>query len=422
MDSSAKKSVMHYGWAVVFGGLLTQIVLMCGVQFVPIQMAQIAKGLELTNTQAGSIMSIFGLFYAGCSFLWGYAADKFGARIAVSSAGVILGIGVILFGLTVDSLTKALILIAMVGIGAAGVYSATIPKLIGAWFHPSKRGRAMSLITPGGVLTGATLGIVLPRLSNAYGWQSASMILGVVALVCSVAVYVIVKNNPREKNLTPYGSDEGVVVETIAPEETKGQFAKVLKMKITWHIGIMFIFWQVAFMVGTAFLAKSFVGGGATAIQAGLAVTVYNLCQLVGQQIWGPLSDKLERKTVISMAAVWWVFFTAGFVLLYGGTVTTMYIMVGLMGIGMGMVPVILATFSDYFPREVRGTGAGTVSTMGLVGRFFGPMVAGMVADATGTLAGAFGVGAAAMLIAAIIAFTLPNLKNKDGSRIQAAK
>jgi sugar phosphate permease len=144
---NAQKSAMHYGWAVVFGGLLTQIVLMCGVQFVPIQLAQIAKGLELNNASAGTIISVFGLFYAGCSFFWGYCADKFGARIAVSMAGLILGIFVIIFGLAADTFTKALILIAIVGFGAAGVYSATIPKLIGAWFHPSKRGRAMSLIT-----------------------------------------------------------------------------------------------------------------------------------------------------------------------------------------------------------------------------------------------------------------------------------
>jgi MFS family permease len=236
------------------------------------------------------------------------------------------------------------------------------------------------------------------------------MILGVVAVICTILVYMIVRNNPAEKGLIPYGVPAGEKLPP-APKEEKGQFGKVLKMKITWHIGIMFIFWQVAFMVGTGFAAKSFVSAGATAVQAGLAVTVYNLLQLVGQQIWGPLSDRLERKTVIAIAAVFWAIFTAAFVMLFGSSLTTMYIMIGLMGVGMGMVPVILASFSDYYPTEVRGTGSGCISTLGLVGRFFGPMLAGAVADATGSLAGAFGVGAAAMLIAAFIAFTLPSMR-----------
>jgi hypothetical protein len=38
-------------------------------------------------------------------------------------------------------------------------------------------------------------------------------------------------------------------------------------------------------------------------------------------------------------------------------------------------------------------------------------MIAGAVADSVGSLGGAFAVGAGAMFIAAIIAFTLPSLK-----------
>ena len=91
------------------------------------------------------------------------------------------------------------------------------------------------------------------------------------------------------------------------------------------------------------------------------------------------------------------------------------------MGVGMGMVPVILATFSDYYPTEVRGTGAGTISTLGLVGRFFGPMIAGVVADSVGSLSGAFGFGAACMFIAAVIAFTLPNLKTAPAPSLNRA-
>lgn len=128
---------------------------------------------------------------------------------------------------------------AIIGFGAAGVYSATIPKLIGAWFAPRKRGRAMSLITPGDVLTGACLGLLMP-------------------------------------------------------------------------------------------------------------------------------------------------------------------------------------VFSDYYPPELRGSGAGTISTMGLVGRFFGPMLAGVVADATGVITSAFGFGAIAMIVAAAIAFTLPNLRTKSAIKANA--
>lgn len=406
------KSSLHYGWLVVFGGFLTQIILMCGVQFVPILMAPIKQSLELSNTSAGTIVSVFGLCYAGCSFIWGYLADRAGARTAVSLAGLVLGIAVILFGLLADSFLKAVLIIALVGFGAAGVYSATIPKLIGAWFHPSKRGRAMSTITAGGVLTGAAFGIVLPQLAKAYGWQTAAVILGVLAIICTVVIYLVVRNKPSEKGLIPVGTPADQVVKA-APVIKDAGFKDVLKMKVTWHVSSMFIFWQVAYMTATAFVAVSFVNAGFTAVQGGLAVTIYNLCQLIGQQIWGPLSDRLERKTVICIAGIWWTAATLGYMFIYGSTLNAMYILIGVMGVGMGMVPVILASFSDYFPTEVGGSGAGVVSTMGLVGRFFGPMLAGYAADATGSITGAFGVGAAAMLLASLVAFSLPSLKKQ---------
>lgn len=415
------KNSLHYGWIVVFGGFLTQIILMCGVQFVPILMAPIKETLSLSNTSAGTIVSVFGLCYAGCSFIWGFLADKAGARTSVSLAGLVLGIGVMLFGLFADSFIKAVIIIALVGFGAAGVYSATIPKLIGAWFHPSKRGRAMSTITAGGVLTGATFGIVLPRLANAFGWQTAALILGGLAVVCTIVIYLAVRNKPSEKGLIAYGTPEGEVVKT-APVVKDAKFIDVLKMKITWHVSSMFIFWQVAFMTATAFVAVSFVNAGFTAVQGGLAVTIYNLCQLIGQQIWGPLSDKMERKSVIAISALWWTVATIGYMFVYGGSLNIMYLFIGLMGVGMGMVPVILASFSDYFPTEIGGSGAGVVSTMGLVGRFFGPMIAGFAADVTGSITGAFGVGAVAMLLAAIIAFTLPSLKTSPVLSGESAK
>lgn len=411
-----KKQRMHYGWAVVFGGFLTQIILLISLQTLPIVLAEIKTSLSLDNASAGTITSVFGLCYAGFSFFWGFLSDKIGTRKTLTIAGLLSAVMLILFGLTADSFAKALIIYALVGFGAAGIYSATIPKLIGEWFDPSKRGRAMSLITPGGVLTGAALGIVAPIFATNYGWQTTFIILGVVALVVTIAVLLIVRNKPAEKGLLPVGAPpmaEGAAEAGSPGGETKSTFGSVLKLKITWHLGSMYIFWQLAYMAIIAFLAVAIRGAGFTPVEAGLAVTIYNLCQLVGQQIWGPLSDRIERKYVITISSIWWLVFAVGFVLAYGSGLTVLYIMVGLMGIGLGNVPVLLATFSDYYPKEIRGTGTGVISTLAVIGRFFGPMVAGALADASGKLTSVFIFAAIMMLVASLIALTLPRLRGQ---------
>ncbi len=420
-NSTANNNGPHYGWLVVFGGFLTQIILLISIQTLPLVLVQIEATLKISHAQAGTITSFFGLCYAGFSFFWGYLADKIGTRKALAISGIITSVMLIIFGSTVDSLAKGIFLYALVGFGCAGIYTATIPKLIGGWFAPAKRGRAMSFITAGGVLTGATLGIVVPILSAANGWQGTFRILGIVSLIVTIVILLIVRNTPAEKGLLPVGIKSADEMPKPVAGEKVG-FGAVLKQKITWHLGIMYIFWQLAYMAGTAFLAASMVKGiGFDPKAAGLGITIYNLCQLIGQQIWGPLSDKLERKTVIAMAAIWWAVFAFIFVATFGSSITVTYVIIAFMGVGIGSVPVILATFSDYYSAAVRGTGSGVISTLAIVGRFFGPMLAGMVADKTGSLSHAFTFAGIMMIIAALISFTLPGIKNKMAGQAKAA-
>lgn len=408
---------MHYGWFIVFGGFLSQIILLISLQTLPIVLQEIKATLSLDNASAGMIVSVYGLCYAGFSFFWGALSDKIGTRKTLTIAGFLSSVMLLAFGLVTDSLTKALIIFALIGFGSAGIYSATIPKLIGEWFYPSKRGRAMSLITPGGVLTGAALGIFAPRLVKSYGWQNTFVILGVLSIVVTLVVFAIIRNKPSEKGLMPVGAPPEEVISSALSSQSKPQakgkgFADVLKMKITWHLSSMYIFWQMGYMAVTAFLAVTIRSAGFTAVQAGLAVTIYNLCQLVGQQVWGPLSDRIERKYVIVISSLWWVVFAFAYIFAFGKGLTLMYTAVGLMGIGIGNIPVILAAFTDYYPKEITGSGTGVISTLAVVGRFFGPMLAGIFADLSGKTTSAFSFAAIMMFVATIIAFLLPSVRS----------
>jgi sugar phosphate permease len=272
----------------------------------------------------------------------------------------------------------------------------------------------MSFITAGGVLTGATLGIVVPIISVANGWQGTFRYLGIVSLIVTVIILLIVRNTPAEKGLLPVGIASADEMPKAPGKDVKVGFGAVLKQKITWHLGVMYIFWQLAYMAGTAFLAISMAKGmHYTIAQAGIGVTIYNLSQLVGQQIWAPLSDRMERKKVIALAGIMWAVMAFIFVATFGSSLAVTYGILVLMGIGIGSVPVILATFSDYYTAEVRGTGSGVISTMAVVGRFFGPMLAGMAADKSGTLASAFVFAGIMMIVASAISLTLPNLRSK---------
>lgn len=415
INSKSSRSYFHYGFIVVVGAFLTQFVLMICLQGLPLNLAQIEKSLGITHAAAGSITGVFGACYAVCAIFWGWIADKFGPRVAMTAASIVAGIAMIVFGTTVDSVTKAIIIYAFVGFGAAGIYSATIPKVVGAWFVPEKRGKAVTCITPGGTLMGTILGMTVPILTVGYGWQMTMSILGVAVLVLALLIFALVRNHPSEKNLTPFGSPPGTPIQ--APQKTKSfsleEFKVVAKKKITWHLGSFFICWQFPYAISSAFLVLSFVKGGLTAADAGFALVIYKVFTLAGQFVWGPLSDKVERKFIIALSCINWAIFGAGYAMFWGDSPKLMYITVAFMGIGVGIVPCIMAAFSDYFDSQYRGTANGVISTSSFIGRFFGPIAAGILADKYGLPAG-FVLASVAMVGAAVISLTLPRLRTKS--------
>lgn len=398
------RKTFHYGWLIVLGGLCCTAAMMFAIQLVPLQLSFIAESLQLDNASSSLIISVYGFTSGGAAIVWGFIADRFGARCASTAAALVIGAFSVAFGFAADSFLKAVVLYGIVGFGAAGVFNATLSKIVGAWFYPDKRGRAMSLITPGSVIMGMVLGAVVPSVSLALGWQQTSVAMGTIVLILAALIFIILRDSPKDKGLAPIGTP---VIEVSIPKDKRGSSLRIFKMPITWHLGIMYIFWQAGYLVISGFMAKSMADAGATAALAGLAVSTYSFGQLIGQQIWGPLSDRIQRKHIVACAAALWSACAIGFFAFYGN-VALMFVMVVAMGLGLGMVPVISAMMSDYYPPELRGRGSGVICTLGLVGRTLGPIAGGIIADATGSLGSAFLLAAVMMIISLLITLTLP--------------
>ena len=393
----------HYGWMIVVGGLLCTAAMMFAIQLVPLQLSSISESLDLDNASASLIISVYGLSSGAAAFIWGFLADRFGARKIMTLSALTIGVFSMLFGLAADSFVRALVLYAIVGFGAAGVFNATLSKVVGSWFYPDKRGRAMSLITPGAVIMGMLLGATIPSLSAAIGWHQTSVMMGLVVMILAALIGFIVKDSPGELGLEPIGTPVEEVVEC----GNKGRYRKLFKMRITWHLGLMYIFWQGGYLVISGFMAKSMIDAGATAAMAGLAVSAYSLGQLAGQQIWGPLSDRVQRKYIVAIAGALWAACAIGFYFAYG-RLSIMFAMIVFMGLGLGMIPVISAMMADYYPPGLRGSGSGTICTLGMIGRTVGPVLGGVAAVQIGSLGGAFLFAALMMVVSVLIVLTLP--------------
>ncbi len=415
----AKRGMSAYV-SVVVAGFLTQVVLICCQRLPSISLESVRSTLNLSYSEIGLITSWFTVFYAGAAFVWGWLADRFGAKRALAVAESIAAAGLILFGLFAQyNYVLALVIWSVAGFGCAGLYMATIPKLVAKWFAPNKRGTAMGFIAPGGTVASIVLGVVAPSLVANAGWQIAFVCFGCFCAVVTLLTIVLVKDDPATMGLRPFGAPEGTqaaVSPRLEEEEaqkrsSKGLLIEVLKMGITWRFGLLFALYQLGYMTTNVYYVAAIQSAGFDTVQAGLGITfggLFGCCCLV---VYGQLCDRIPRKYVITFGC----FAAAASAALYASVLpgnpplALCYLFTALIIGFVGLSPAMLSTAGDCYPERLRGTGSGTVSTISIIGRYLGPWIAGMFVDGTGgNIAMAFWFLAVPLAVTALAALTLP--------------
>lgn len=414
------KGKIHYAWSIVFSCFILQMVMVVGLQSVPLMLGDIAQSLQISATEAGGLTGAFSLFYGSLGFVWGFVSDKIGPRKVLMISLACVTLGLLAFGLFGTSYVSCVVLYAVVGIGCAALAAATVPKIMGRWFDVSKRHRPTSICMMGGVFCGAIQGVAIPQLVNAFGWNTALVVIAAIVFVLAVVIVIVIRDTPADKGLRPYGAPEGmdedalVAAQVAGGSEAKGlrSFVAVLKMSFTWKQVAHNIFYFMAYGAINSFLPMAIVSAGYSRAEAGLVITVYNVFQLVAMFVWGSLSDRIEPKRSLSYSLLIWIIGCIVMIFAYQ-QLATAFFAIAITGLGLAAPGLAMAINADYYPPEITGTGSGVTSTVGTIGRTLGPIFAGMLIDSTGTYVAVFVFAAVAMLVAAFIPFSYGDVRKR---------
>lgn len=97
---------------------------------------------------------------------------------------------------------------ALQGVLHAIIYSITVGVLVKNWFS-KKQGIVLGVIGIASGFSGAILNIVCDSIIASYGWQFAYRFLGVLIFLLMAPVALLLRFDPKEKGLKPYGYEEG---------------------------------------------------------------------------------------------------------------------------------------------------------------------------------------------------------------------
>jgi len=333
----------------------------------------------------------------------GRLADRWGPRKVIASCLVLLGIGSIGSAFIQQLWHLYVTAGVLMAVGAGGVALSTGSTLVARWFE-QRRGLAMGLA--GGAMSAGQL-IVIPlatALTFYYGWRASFLTLGIALLVLVLPFAAwLIRNDPEERGLSPYGATGPVrSAAQAAAEQKAGRVSIAEASRVPQFWLLMATFFVCGYtsngMVLTHFMPHA-LEHSFTEFQASSALGVMGAMNILGTIGSGFICDRFGRRGPLAF-----YYFVRGLslvFLLYVWNVPSLHVWAALFGLNyISTVPPTTTLTANIFGRYSVGELSGWIFFSHQVGSALGAALAGWVFEWTGTYSAAF-VSAAVMAFVA---------------------
>jgi MFS family permease len=207
-SETPKKGKIFYGWWVVGAAAMTNgtggALQWQGftVLFLPVS-ESLGLGLGATALAFGLARAENGVIGP----LSGWMIDKYGVRPLMFAGTIIVGIGYLLLSQAENFITFLVVYIFVISIGASTSFMQATTAGINTWFI-RKRGLAMSINAAAFRLGGAAMVPILSVFVLKYGWQDASIGIGLMMLFFVAPMALAFRRSPEAYGLNPDGDPD----------------------------------------------------------------------------------------------------------------------------------------------------------------------------------------------------------------------
>jgi len=363
------------------------------------------QSLKITNTGAGAIASANLFGYLVMAVIGGVLASRFGSRIVAVAGLLLVGIAMALTGLA-GNFPAACCWRALTGLGS-GAANVAIMGMLPAWFPKQQRGRAAGIVVAGSSLALIATGLAVPRILGAApvsGWRTCWYLFALVAVVITLLGMALLRNRPAA---APMAGQP-------ATEPHTSLWSSIYRLPAMWLLGGIYTAFGFSYIIYMTFFVKYLTGErGYTRVEAGHLFLLMGICSLFCGVLWGAVSDVLGRKP--ALIGVFLLHAVAFSLFALPGGRTGLLLSAILFGFSAWSIPAVMAAAcGDLVGARFAAAGFGFITLFFGIGQTLGPSVAGALADARGSFAGAFLLAAGMALAGALASLWLPG-KAREG-------
>lgn len=317
----------------------------------------------------------------------GWLVDRFGPRRVMQIGLLIMAVGFFWFSQLTSPATFLLsFFVLSVGAGLAGFM--TLTTAVVKWFE-RRRATALGLMSAGLAVGGLLVPLMIVMIDE-FGWRNTTFVSGILVLVIGLPISLVMRGDPEAHGYRVDGARGPAPAHSAASPLPDFTAREALRTSAFWYIALghaSALLIVSAVMVHMVIYVNEELGYSLGV--AGAMIALMTTFMIVGQVGGGVVGDRIDKRHLIVGSMVLHV---SALLLLANATALWM---VALFAIGHGLAwgtrgPLTAALRADYFGRASFGTIMGFSSMIMMMGMILGPIIAGVMADETGSYTAGF--------------------------------
>ena len=411
MPFAIARPKFFYGYVIVAAALFMSVVMWgarasFGVFFEPV-----LKEFGWTRGAISGGFSLTWVFTGLLSIAAGKMNDKWGPRLIMTVAGVLVGLGYLLMS-RLSSIWQLYLFYGVISIGMSAVLVPTL-STVARWFF-KMRAFMTGIVLAG---TGISLMAILPVANRAildHGWRTAYIIVGSVVIVVVVIAAQFLRRDPNQVGKLPYGYD-GTRTEASDVETHGLSFQEALRTNQVWLISLVYFCTYFIFYVLVVHLVIYATGQGISSAQAVRIMAFLGGAGIAGRTLMGIFADRIGNKQAMMLSAG--LMMLALFWLLVAKDIWMLFLFGAAFGFGHGGIATMESPMvANVFGMRSHGVILGLVFLCDTVGGAAGPFLSGYIFDLTNSYRLAFLLCAILSVTSLVAILFLKPLKNLQKS------
>ncbi|MHA2210635.1 MAG: MFS transporter [Candidatus Thorarchaeota archaeon] len=395
-----QKSGMYQVWMLALSLSILQIGFGIVTPIFPFYIVELGVGA----TELGVLAASFALTRILLAGPLGGLSDRVGRKRVLLAALAGFAVSNLIYAYA-STIIVMIIARALEGGISAGFYPAA-NAFVSDMTTPEDRGTAMGYLSMGnmvGFVVGPALGGVLAEF---LGIRLPFVIAAAASLVTLVILNLIVQEPERRLSLAELGKDRIPVREVFSRNAKAYSALGITMFANMFALGIL----EVAFLLD-AVQRYAF-----TPFEIGLFFGVLGVIVIIGNITFGKMSDRIGRKWLITFGSLVAALSLYFFMIASGDM--EFYIAGAILGVAMSMRgPTIQAMIADLSDARAYGSVMGTFGAISNSAYVIGPILGGVLFDASGDSISAVGLTVVVSVASAIVAgYGLPNYKPSTAS------